>query len=52
MIASTSDPSGKKNHFMFSVYGIYIVFTSIVVSLPEVICFETTPKRRVSVVCV
>lgn len=50
MIASTSDPSGKKNPFMFNVYAIYIIFTFIVVSLPEDIGFITTPKCRVSVV--
>lgn len=50
MIASTSDPSGKKkNPFMFSVRAVCIIFTFIVVSLPEVICFNT-PKCRVNVV--
>lgn len=54
MTASTSNPSGKKknNPFMFSVYAISIIFTFIVVSLPEVICFKTAPKCRVSVVAV
>lgn len=52
MIASSSDPSEKRKPFMFSVYAIYIIFTFVVVSLPEVICFKTSPKCRVSVVAV
>lgn len=50
MVASTADHSGKESPLMFSVYAIYIIFSFIVVSVPELICFKTTPKQKVRVV--
>lgn len=47
MVASTS--SGEENTLMFTVYAIYLIFTFIIVSVPEVICLKTTPKQKESV---
>lgn len=46
MVASAADRSGEENPLMFSDQAIYIIFTSIVVSVLEIIDFKTSKQKE------